>query len=82
MNLGERVIVNALTETESISAGSLDRNGDSIHRGDTIDYRQPMFWRQMAIASGHRNCLVAGEFLDLFDRCAGHGQPGAECVPV
>ena len=31
-----------LTETESISAGSLDRHWDSIHRGDPINDGKPM----------------------------------------
>jgi hypothetical protein len=36
----------------------------------------------MAVARGHRDGLMACEFLDLFDRCAGHCQPGAKGVSI
>jgi len=41
-----------------------------------------MLWGEMAVARRHRDRLVAGEFLDLFDGCSGHCQPGAKRVPV
>ncbi len=72
-NLASRQIANALTETESISAGSLDRHKDSIHRGDPINDGKPMLRGEMTVAGRHRDRFVAGEFLDLFDRCSGHG---------
>jgi hypothetical protein len=77
-----REVTNAFTEAESILAISLDRNGDSIHRGDPINDGESMFRGEMTIACGHRNGLVAGEFLDLFDRCAGHCEPRAKRVAV
>ncbi len=60
-------IANAVTETESLLAISLDRNGDSIHRGDPIKDGKSMFRGEMTIACGHRNGLVAAEFLNFLD---------------
>jgi len=67
------ISASALTEPKSIPAGSLDRRKDSTHSGDRIDHGKPMLRREMAVASRHRDRLVAGQFLDLFDRCSGHG---------
>lgn len=67
MILHWREITNAFTETESILAISLHRNGDSIHRGDPINDGKSMFRGEMTIACEHRNGLVAGEFLNFLD---------------
>ena len=54
----------------------------STHSGDAIDHGKPVLRREMAVARGHRDGLMACELLDLFNRCSSHGKPGTECVPV
>ena len=49
---------------------------------NTINDGKPMLWREMAVACGHRNCLVAGEFLNFLNRRPCHCKPRAERVPV
>ena len=53
-----------------------------LRSSNPIDDRKPVLRREMAVARRHRDRLVASEFLNLFDRCSGHRQPGAEGVPI
>ena len=39
----------------------------STRRGNPIDNGEPVFRREMAVARGHRDRLVTGEFLDVSD---------------
>ena len=41
-----------------------------------------MFRREVAVTRRHRDCLVAGQLLYLFDWSACHGKPRAKCMPI
>ena len=45
----------------------LDMRLGTVDRRDAIDDGKPVLRREMAVARRHRDRLVAGEFLDLFD---------------
>ena len=52
---------------------------------DSLNYRQSVLGRKVAISRRHDDGFVASEFLNLFDRRSRHRQPGTErmavCVP-